>query len=87
MLIPNTKARASPTVEVRATMLTPATDPAFPESPVELEPPELFEPESLPWSLTGTNVTFSVLLHSDSASALALELKVISAHFLSILTN
>lgn len=62
-LMPNTKARARPTVEDRATMFTPATAPAFSPSPVEFEPPEppessesseSSESELLSCSLTGT---------------------------------
>lgn len=65
-------------------MLTPATDPAFPASPpVEFEPFAPSEPELPPCSLTGTNVTFSVLLHSEPLSALALLVKVMSAHYIS----
>lgn len=49
MLMPNPNARARPTAETRATVLTPATVPALlsPVPPVEFDPPE-FDPVPLP---------------------------------------
>lgn len=82
--MPNTKATARPAAEVRATMLTPMAEPAFfPEPPVVVLVLELsfVDVDPLACWLTTETETLGLVTHCEPSSALALDRKVISAHY------
>jgi hypothetical protein len=81
-LMPIRKATARPAAEVKATVFTPWIEPAlFPASPVVVLALVLVDVDSLACWLTTATETPGLVTHSELSSGLALERKVMSAHY------